>query len=205
MKDIKPFVIILDLNLPDGSGIEFFHKITRDKERRDIPVVIVTATEQGSQLFGEPALIDWITKPFDETRLHNALDAAREKRGPAKILLVEDDAATRETVRTQLESIGAKCIEAEDGAKALTAIRQENPDLIILDLNIPAPDGYQVIDILKSENHHLKPVIIYTASDLNEEQRQRLHLGLSAHLTKSRTTEEELVKTVRAFSKRTLT
>ncbi len=199
LKDVKPFVIILDLNLPDGSGIDFFQKLSHDKERRDVPVVVVTATERGSNLFGEAALIDWITKPFDEDRLHRALDIAREKHGPAKILLVENDAATRETVKTQLESIGAKCIEAEDGASALTAIRQENPDLIILDLDIPAPDGYAVVDILKNEKHHLKPLIIYTASDLNEDQRQRLQLGLSAHLTKSRTTQEDLVQTVRAF------
>lgn len=199
LKTVKPLVIILDLNLPDGNGIEFFQRLRGDDNLKDVPVVIVTASERESELFGEPALLDWITKPYQEERLHQALETARTKHGRAKVLLVEDDEATRETVKTQLESMGAQCIEAHDGARALTVIREENPDLIILDLDIPAPDGFAVVDILRAEEHKLKPLIVYTASDLTEEQRKRLQLGLSAHLTKSRTTQEELVETVRKF------
>lgn len=199
LKDTVPLVIILDLNLPDGSGIAFFQKLSLSEKHFKVPVIVVTGSDRGDQLYSEPALIDWISKPFDEKKLHEALNCARERMGRARVLVVEDDSTTRELIRNQIEALGAECIEAEDGAKALTSIREDDPDLVILDLSIPAPDGYAVIDILKSETRSLKPLIVYTALDLNEEQKQKLHLGLTAHLTKSRTSQEELVGTVKEF------
>jgi DNA-binding response OmpR family regulator len=88
LKGVTPLAIILDLTLPDGTGLELFHKLAADKKRKEISVVVVTASKRGDELVGQPALIDWITKPFDERRLHNALEHAMESVGPATVLLV---------------------------------------------------------------------------------------------------------------------
>jgi PAS domain S-box-containing protein len=200
LQQSTPLVILLDLTLPDGDGLDLLRVLNADEKRRNIPVIIVTAREKDGKLtYGYPALIDWIAKPFDEKQLHAALDAARRKIGPARVLVVEDDPATREILRQQLAALGVECVEATDGAQAVSSFRAENPDLIVLDLSIPAPDGFAVVDILSREPNGLKPLIVYTAQDLDEEKKARLTLGLTAHLTKSVTSAAKLTETVRDF------
>jgi CheY-like chemotaxis protein len=196
----NPLFILLDLTLPDGDGLDLLSKLNDDAERRHIPVVVVTGRDQaGSIKCGHPALIDWISKPIDEAQLHDAFDAARQKLGPAKVLLVEDDSAARQVLRERLDSLGVRCLEANDGAAAITLARDKNPDLIILDLSIPPPDGFAVVDILSQESNKHKPLIVYTALDLTTDQKQLLRLGLTAHLTKSVDSIEEVIGTVKEF------
>jgi len=193
-----PLVILLDLTLPDGDGLDLLQALNADEKRKNIPVIVVTAKEQdGQPNYGYPALIDWISKPFDEQRLHAAIDSAKRMIGPARVLVVEDDPSTREILKHHLMEMGVDCLEATDGAQAVSAVRSHNPDLIVLDLSIPAPDGYAVVDILSREPNGHKPLIIYTAQDLDEEQKARLKLGLTAHLTKSLTSADKLTATVR--------
>jgi signal transduction histidine kinase/DNA-binding response OmpR family regulator/CHASE3 domain sensor protein len=199
LEQCRPLVIILDLNLPDGDGLDLLPILSADEDKRDTPVVIVTGCdEHGASRFAHPALIDWIKKPFDEARLHAALRFAKQRIGPAQVLIVEDDPSTREVLKQQLDILNVKCIEAVNGAQALAA-SSENPDLIILDLSIPPPDGFAVVDALRKSKLGMTPLIVYTASDLTEEQKSRLKLGLTAHLTKSATTQEQLVGMVREF------
>ncbi len=200
LKQLTPLVIILDLKLPDGDGLDLLKSLSEDGDRRSIPVVIVTASKQGdTNTFGHPALIDWLTKPFPEERLHQALASARERLGPARVLIVEDDPSTRAVLTEQLSALGIKCLEATDGDEAISRFRSENPDLIILDLVIPGTNGYELVDVLRNEKNGIKPLIVYTASDLTEEQKAQLQLGITAHLTKGTTTQDHLLKTVRDF------
>lgn len=196
---LTPLVILLDLTLPDGSGLELMRELSASDAKRDIPVVVVTASNQAQNSYGHPALVDWITKPFQESRLHRALDLAKQELGPAHVLIVEDDPATRAVLREQLEMLGVRCVEAESGAQALERMREENPDLIILDLKIPPPNGFDVVNALKMDEFNSKPLIVYTASDLSEDEKAQLQLGLTAHLTKATTTPEQLINTVRQF------
>jgi PAS domain S-box-containing protein len=200
MNRYTPLVMLLDLTLPDGDGLDFLTKLSLDEKRNRTPVVIVTGKDSNGDIkCGYPALIDWIEKPIDESKLHEALDAARKHFGPARVLIVEDDIAAREILSQQLNSLGVKCLEAKDGAEAIKAFRDSNPDLIILDLSIPSPDGFAVVDVLKDEPNGHKPLIVYTAMDLNNEQKHLLKLGLTAHLTKSLNSVEEVIGTVKEF------
>ncbi|MBY0550809.1 MAG: PAS domain S-box protein [Candidatus Obscuribacterales bacterium] len=197
LSEYKPIVIILDLKLPDGNGLELVRRLSTDEEKRDIPIVVVTASGEERNSFGHPALVDWITKPFQEKRLHDALDLAKQQIGPARVLIVEDDSATRTVLKAQLDSMGIKCLEAASGSEALEHCREESLDLIILDLMIPPPNGFDVVNALKQEKFKTKPLIVYTASDLTEKEKSQLQLGLTAHLTKGTTTREQLIGTVR--------
>ncbi len=196
-----PLVVVLDLKLPDGNGLDLLRELSNDATKNNIPVVIVTAAEQRTAPAASmyPTLIQWIAKPFKGEQIDGALELAREQMGPARVLIVEDDVATRAVLKEQLEVLGISCIEANDGMEAVNLFRQENPDLIILDLKIPALDGFAVIEILRRESNAMKPLIVYTASDLTEEQKSHLKLGLTAHLTKGTTTQDQLLTTVRDF------
>lgn len=193
-----PGVVLLDLTLPDGNGLDLLSHLQSNERTAGVPVVVITGSTRDGQALGHPTLVDWVMKPFDKQRLDKALDKVRGTFGEARILLVEDDASTRKVLKEQLRSLGVNCLEAGTGVEAMKELRDSNPDLLILDLDIPAPNGAEIVRTLKEEDG-ARPLIVYTASDLTEEQKSRLTLGLTAHLTKSRTTPEELLSTVRQF------
>ena len=124
-------------------------------------------------------------------------DRVVQSTSPVKILLVEDDQATREVLRQQLSALNVTYLEADDGAEALHLARQEKPDLIILDLVIPPPDGFDVVETLRKEHNGVKRLVVYTASDITDIQKEQLKLGLTTYLTKSRTSPEEFLTAVR--------
>ena len=84
--------------------------------------------------------------------------------GPERILIVEDEEATRETWREFFEGSGYQVMEAGDGNLALDTARSERPDLVLLDLKLPGLDGYQVCQRLKGDPMTSTiPIIMITA------------------------------------------
>ncbi len=83
---------------------------------------------------------------------------------PEKILIVEDEEATRETWMEFFQNGGYEVSQAADGQEALEVVRQDRPDLILLDLRLPKLDGYQVCQRLKSDpmTAHI-PIVMITA------------------------------------------
>ncbi len=102
----------------------------------------------------------------------------------AKILIVEDHQTMREAMRLVLEPEGFDIREAADGPSALAAIREDPPDLVFLDLNIPGTSGSEVLSELKADPTTAGVrVIIVTAT--GEEARKRvLGLGADGYFTK---------------------
>jgi CheY-like chemotaxis protein len=84
--------------------------------------------------------------------------------GPAKILIVEDEEATRETWTEFFQNTGYQIAQAADGQEALEVARWERPDLILLDLRLPKLDGYQVCQRIKGDPVTAQiPIIMITA------------------------------------------
>ncbi len=196
-----PAVILLDIHLPDGNGLELLQQMRKQAETSSIPVVIITGSEMNRGEYSDPLLIDWIKKPFDIQRLLSAVKIAISSRAPgrARVLVVDDDAPTRELIKQQLQSFDIECLEAKDGIGAVHLARINDPDLIILDLAMPHPNGFEVVEILRQEKNQTTPLLVYTARDLTNDDKDKLTLGLSAYLTKSRTSEEQFLDTVKTL------
>lgn len=87
---------------------------------------------------------------------------------------------------------GLQALHAATGEEAIELSRQQRPDLMVLDVGLPQGDGFDVVDSLRRDNHLRKvPVVVYTAKDLDESERDRLQLGITEFLTKGRITPEE--------------
>src|SRR5262249_13059827 len=131
--DGNPDVIILDIWLPDGNGLELMDKLGRDEKTEKIPIIILSGKEPEQAYYVNPVLVDWIQKPFEEKRLLSALRTAVRRRvsGPARVLVVEDHQPTRELIKQELEAIRVECIEAADGITAVHLARTKDPDLIV--------------------------------------------------------------------------
>jgi PAS domain S-box-containing protein len=199
--DGNPDVIILDIWLPDGNGLELMDKLGSDDKTDKIPIIILSGKEPEQENYVNPVLVDWIQKPYEEKRLLSALRRAVRRRvsGPARVLIVEDDQPTRELIKQELETLRVECIEAADGITAVHLARTRDPDLIVLDLTMPGLNGFEVVSVLQKERCQKTPLIVYTARDLSEDDKRNLTLGLTTYLVKSRTSEGELIESVKSM------
>jgi CheY-like chemotaxis protein len=102
-----------------------------------------------------------------------------------RILIVEDKASSRELLRAALEHQGYTIIEAADGDEGLRKARTEVPDLILLDLQMPIRNGYEVLTELRREPRFRSlPIIAVTASAMQGDREKALAAGFNGYLTK---------------------
>lgn len=107
-------------------------------------------------------------------------------RSPKKILVVDDDADLRRILTRNLTLHGFDVACAEDGISCMSQVRKEKPDLILLDLGMPAGDGF--ISLQRLRNHPesaITPIIVLTASDDEESRRRALAAGANAFVPKT--------------------
>ncbi|QRN94898.1 response regulator [Archangium violaceum] len=192
-----PDALVLDAQWMDGSGLDFVRRLREEPRTRELPVLMLSGRSSEEEGVVQPLLVDWMVKPFQETRFLQALRHAIRRPGQARVLIVEDDVATRQVLRNQLERMGAACYEAGDGESAVALARTTPPDLIVLDVGLPRLDGFEVVDILRQGKGRGTPLIVFTGRDLSSMDQGQLTLGLTRHLTKARTSEEELMASVK--------
>ena len=194
LEAIQPSAILLDLTLPDGDGMQLLSVLGANERGRHVPVVVLS--EVLSDQTGLDPMTD-LVKPYDEAKLLVTLRQAVRRPGPTKALIVDDDTDSRAVLRERLRALGVETIEAADGLDALQAARAEEPDLIVLDVDMPTLDGFQLVATLRQERARTTPLVVYTGRDLSHDERRALTLGVTRHLTKARATEEEFVRVVR--------
>jgi DNA-binding response OmpR family regulator len=122
------------------------------------------------------------------------------KQAAPRVLVVEDDLRTAETVKLYLEHAGFEASMAADGAAALEAYRTWRPDLVILDRMLPGIDGLEVCLRLRSEGD--VPVIMLTARTTEADRLEGLQLGADDYVVKP-FSPRELVARVQAVLRRT--
>ena len=116
-----------------------------------------------------------------------------------RILVVDDDPGLCKVIETQLVSLGMACVLANDGLTALRLAKDEQPNLIILDVNLPQLNAFEILGALKEGERKATPLIIYTGQDLSREQKQELTLGLTRHLSKRSAGQEDLLQAVQTL------
>ncbi|MFA5224456.1 MAG: response regulator [Candidatus Omnitrophota bacterium] len=117
------------------------------------------------------------------------------KNDNAKILVIDDEPDLVEMVTLRLEANGYQVISAYDGQEGLAKARNENPDLIILDLMLPKIDGYKVCRLLKFDEKYKKiPIILFTARAQESDIKVGEDVGADSYLTKPFEPDVLLVK-----------
>lgn len=123
-----------------------------------------------------------------------------------RLLVVEDEPTLRELLSASLRLAGFTVVPVATGAEALAAVREQRPDLIVLDVMLPDFDGFEVVRRLREQHSSARPgyppVLFLTARDAPEDRIGGLRAGGDDYLTKPFNLEE-LVLRIRAILRRT--
>ncbi len=117
----------------------------------------------------------------------------------AKVLIIEDEPQIVRTLRLYLEQAGFVTAAVYDGAQAMPAFRQEKPDLVLLDLNLPGQDGIDICRALRRDS--AVPIIMVTARSDETDRLIGLELGADDYVVKP-FSPREVVARVRAVLRR---
>ncbi|MBD2354770.1 response regulator [Tolypothrix sp. FACHB-123] len=190
---LHPDVILLDLLMPGMNGWETMAVLKERPDTKDIPIVICSVYKPSVNSQPNVDFADWVSKPVPENYLLQSLRQVVAKSSKrARILIVEDDRDLAQLLITLFERHDIETFLAQTGREAIHLSQQVNPDLLILDLILPESDGFAVVDWLKQHNQLCStPVVVYSAKDLDESERNRLKLGHTEFLTKGRVTTQE--------------
>ena len=110
-----------------------------------------------------------------------------------RILVAEDETSLNDLLQDALRMNGYETISAKHGMEAVRLIREEKPDLVILDINMPQLDGFGVIEKLRNENNNI-PIIVLTARDQKDDKSIGFGLGADDFVTKPFGLEELLMR-----------
>ena len=199
-RKLRPSVITLDVMMPSMDGWAVLSALKQDPELAEIPVVMVTIVEDRNLAYTLGAT-DYLVKPFDRSRLLSVIERYCPKHAEHAehfVLLVEDDAMTREMTQRMLEKEGWHAVLASNGREALECVTRRRPELILLDLMMPEMDGFQFLDELaKRPDCDDIPVVVVTAKDLSLEDRQFLNSRVERTLQKGAYRRDDLVNSLR--------
>ena len=205
-KTLKPDAITLDVMMPTMDGWAVLTALKADPDLADIPIIMLTMVAEKNLGYSLGAS-DYMVKPIDRNRL-TAMMARYRTHGPAcppcRVLLVEDDAPTREMTRRTLEKSGMAVIEAENGQIALEKLEHEIPCMILLDLMMPVMDGFHfAAELRKKEEWRSIPVIVVTAKELTDDDQLRLNGYVEKVMQKGAYSRESLLSEVGHFIRKT--
>ncbi len=191
---LRPRAILLDVTMPGMDGWSVLSALKADPELANIPVVMVTFVAERA-LATSLGAADYIVKPVDWERLRAVMERFRDT--GTQVLVVEDDADTRDRMRQVLEKSGWRVVEAVNGQDALRRVDQCIPHVVLLDLNMPVMDGFDFLSAFRERPGCGEvPVIVLTARDLSNEDRRRLR-GANQVLSKGDISLHELVEKLR--------
>ncbi len=171
-----PAAIILDLKLPGMSGWNVLDALKDDPDLRHIPVHIMSVDDEDVSAYQRGAM-GFLTKPVSQKALEGAFGRIEAfiSSKIRSLLLVEDDAALRLSVRKLLEGSDITISEAATGQAALQALAARPFDCMILDLSLPDVSGFELLNRLDSDESLPKcPVIVYTGKELSPEENAEL-------------------------------
>ncbi len=195
-KRLRPYAITLDIIMPGKDGWAVIRELKSDPETRDIPIVVCSVvSEAGKGL--SLGVADYIVKPFTEQDLLDALGRLDGDVRDGTILVVDDNADDRHLLRRILEDAGYRVAEAAGGEEAIAQIQSYYPSLVVLDLMMPGMDGFAVLEHLKEdETTRNIPVVVVTAKELSEAEREYLQQRVEYLLEKGLFDQNQLLRNI---------
>lgn len=196
-----PHAVILDMNLPDHTGLSVLDRIKRDVRTRHIPVHVVSVDDDSQAALASGA-IGYLFKPVKREALIEMLEGleARMAQRVRRVLVVEDDAQQAHSVKLLLGSRDVETVEAHSAAECFDLLGRDTFDCMVLDLNLPDASGLDLLDRLSADDGvGFPPVIVYTGRDLTHDEEVRLRRYSKSIIVKGAKSPERLLDEVTLF------
>jgi signal transduction histidine kinase/CheY-like chemotaxis protein len=194
--ELRPAAITLDVVMPGMDGWAVLRQLKTNPTLAAIPVVIVSMTDDMARGLALGAH-EFLVKPVDRARLLEIVSKVKPPSAPGRVLVVEDDPASREMLEKLLRNADCSVTSATNGVEALKAVEAVTPHLILLDLMMPQMDGFEVVAKLRADARwRAIPIVIVTAKDLTDDDRDRLNGGVEHVFRKGTFSRDELLREV---------
>lgn len=205
----KPDLILLDISMPAGDGLQLARRLKSLPETNRAPIIFITASKdpdlrQKVMDLGAAGLFE---KPYDADELFAVIGHALGETGmfhrriaryltsaaaslfstkPAakKVLIVEDDEKIALALALRLKSAGYETSTARDAVSGVTSALNLRPDLVLLDISMPAGNGFTVAERMRSASSTRTPIIFLTASKQPGFRERALELGAAGYFEK---------------------
>lgn len=180
---IQPYAITLDVLMPEIDGWEILQNLKKNQKTSHIPVIMISVSPDKDTGFALGAM-GYLMKPLRPDLLLREIHRVKPA-GTKTILVVDDNLIERSEVCNIVKSKNFVVFEADSGHQAITQLKKQLPDLILLDLMMPGMDGFEFLDRIRLDPQTKNiPVIIITAKDLSTQEKTALQGKVSALLVK---------------------
>ena len=196
-----PSAVVLDMNLPDFSGLGVLDQLKRNPATRHIPVHVVSVADYMQEAM-ERGAIGYALKPVKREELEQALLHMQAKftQSMRRVLVVEDDARQRESVHHLLATDGVEIVGAATARQALDLLKGSTFDCMVMDLHLPDLNGYELLQqMAEQEEVSFPPVIVYTGRNLSRDEEQQLRRFSKSIIIKDARSPERLLDEVTLF------
>lgn len=196
-----PSAVVLDIGLPDNTGLTVLDRLKRDSRTRHIPVHVVSAGNHKQTAMSLGA-VGYMLKPVlrqDLVDVLKQLENRLEKR-MRHVLIVEDDAVQRDSLQKLLGSQDVRTTAVGSAGECLEKLKDTTFDCMVLDLSLPDASGYSLLETLSQEDSYsFPPVIVYTGRDLSADEEQKLRKYSKSIIIKGAKSPERLLDEVTLF------
>ncbi|MEE7559279.1 response regulator, partial [Xanthomonas sp. Kuri4-2] len=199
--ELRPSGILLDIGLPDVSGLSVLERLKRDPATRHIPVHVVSALER-TQLALELGAVGYLIKPATRDRLAGAIRQLEETNARAlrRLLIVEDDSELRGNLELLLARDQLEIEAVGNIAEAMERLAASTFDCMVTDLTLPDGSGYDLLERMAGNDAvAFPPVIVYTGRALTRDEEQRLRRYSKSIIIKGARSPERLLDEVTLF------
>ena len=195
-----PNAILLDINLPDHSGLSVLDRLKRNASTRHIPIHVISAADNTQTALSMGAA-GYLMKPVGRDELVSMLATLGQRFARVqRLLVVEDDAVQRDAIHRLLAVDGVEIVSVETVGDALKELGASTFDCVVTDLVLPDASGYDLLEQMgKDERYSFPPVIVYTGRSLSADEEQKLQRYSSSIIVKGVRSPERLLDEVTLF------
>jgi len=206
-KQFQPTAVSLDVFLPDMLGWTVLSQLKHNPLTRHIPVQIITLDEDRQHALARGAF-SFVNKPTTTEGVSAALSQIKEYAKPRRkrLLIVEDNAAEQLSIKALLDHVDIEILTTDTGAGALSVLRDNPCDCVVLDLRLPDMSGFEVLDQIRNDEALSNvPVVVFTGRELSAEEDAELHTMARSIVVKGVESPERLLDETSLFLHRVIT
>jgi len=194
--------IIMDIDLPNANGLEMLKKIHGHHNAKNTPVIVCSVEPELQKAFMMGGAAEYFVKPINYNYLMEVLTSYKLRKN-LNILCVDDDLTTLNLVKQAIESAGFIPVAENISANVINLIRDKDIDFAIINLEMPTPNGFKLIKMIKADKKFTNlPIIIYSGKENYKDDLYKIEGLFEELLDKPPTNIEDLAATINTMINR---